>query len=147
MAPQLADQACAGSETNVRQRPLCQSGTTCSLRQKSLCFCLELDMVTRLENLRQLLKPKPLAGPCSRTEQPTCCAVIKRDCDSLFYLAQVSSVLLCVHSCAPVRSCLCFRVGLCIDSLCSQLISFSHPSALNGGVEWDCCPWSLEAYV
>ena len=72
------------------------------------------------------------------------CAVLKRDCDSL-YLARVSSVLLRGCSCTAVRVCLCG--SSCVDSLCSQLTSFSHPPALKEGVEWDCCPWSLEAYV
>ena len=85
VAPQLADLACAGSETNVLQCPLCQSGTTCSVRQKSLCFCLVLDMVTRLEN-RQLLKRKPLAvascagsHPCCARSNQRCCWSLKRN--------------------------------------------------------------------
>ena len=45
------------------QRPvccsaLCQAETTCSVRQRSPCFCLVPDMVIRLED-RRLLKPKP----------------------------------------------------------------------------------------
>ena len=56
--------------------------------------------------------------------------------------------LYCVCTAVQLSARVCvFRVGLCVDSLCSQLTSFSHPAALKEGVEWDCCPWSLEAYV